>query len=149
MQKHIVLSAFALLAVAGATIAKQPQSPAQAVFDKYQSLEHSFDPALADLYCDSALIRNTRKYPNGQTRAIEIPAGKYKQLIRASLPAARASGDYSTYSKVSFAPDGANVRVTATRYSVLKNYSSPMSLLVGSCGGGGWRVLEEIGESQP
>lgn len=149
MQKNIVLSAFALLVVAGATLAKQPQPPAQVIFDKYQSLEHSFDPALADLYCDSALIRNTRKYPNGQTRTIEIPAAKYKELIRASLPVAKASRDYSTYSNVVFAPDGSNVRITTTRYSVLKKYSSPMSLLVGSCTGSGWGVLEEIGESQP
>jgi len=149
MQKHPVLSAFALLIVSGATFAEQPQTQAKAVFDKYQSLEHSFDPALADLYCDSALIRNTRKYPDGRSRTIEIPAGKYKELIRASLPAARASGDYSTYSKVSYAPDGSNVRITATRYSVLKEYSSPMSLLVGSCGRSNWGVLEEIGQSQP
>jgi len=149
MQKHIVLSAFALLAVAGATPAKQPESPAQVVFDKYQSLERSFDPALADLYCDSALIRNTRKYPNSQTRTIEIPAAKYKELIRTSLPVAKTSGDYSTYSNVVFAPAGSNVRITATRYSVLKKYSSPMSLLVGSCRGSGWGVLEEIGVSQP
>jgi hypothetical protein len=149
MQKYSVLSTVTLLVVSCAAFAKQPQSPAQAIFDKYQLLEHSFDPALADLYCDSALIRNTRRYPNGHARTIEIPAGKYKQLIRASLPAARASGDYSSYSNVSFVPEGPNVRVIATRYSVLKKYSSPMSLLVGSCGGTGWGVLEEIGESQP
>jgi hypothetical protein len=149
MQKHILLSALVLLVTAGATLAKQPQAPASVIFDKYQSLEHSFDPALADLYCDGALIRNSRKYPNGQIRTIEIPAAKYKELIRAALPLAKASGDFSTYSHVSFEPEGSNVRVTATRYSVLKRYSSPMSLLVGSCGASGWGVLEEIGESQP
>lgn len=150
MQKHPAFpSVLALLVFAGASLAKQPQAPAQVVFDKYQSLERSFDPALAELYCDSALIRNTRKYPNGQTRTIEIPAAKYKELIRALLPAAKASGDYSTYSNVAFSPAGSNVRITSTRHSVLKNYSSPMSLLVGSCGGADWGVLEEIGESQP
>lgn len=149
MQKQILLSAFALSAIAGATPAKQPESPAQTVFEKYQLLERSFDPALADLYCDGALIRNTRKYPNGQTRAIEIPVARYKELIRASLPLAKTTGDYSTYSNAVFAPAGSNVRITTSRYSVLRKYSSPMSLLVGPCSGSGWGVLEEIGESQP
>ena len=138
-----------LLVVGCASATQKESSQAHKVFDQYQALEHSFDPKLADLYCDTALIRNTRKYPTGQTRTIEIPADKYKELIRTSLPIARDSGDVSTYSDVTYSPDGSNVRITATRYSVLKKYSSPMSLLVGSCSGGDWGVLEEIGESQP
>jgi hypothetical protein len=128
-----------------------PQAPSQAktIFGNYQSLERSFDPAVADLYCDSALIRNVRTYPDGKKRTLELPAPKYKELIRSAMPLAKAKGDYSTYSGVTYAPEGDNVRITATRYSVLKNYSSPMSLLVGACNGGDLAILEEIGESQP
>jgi hypothetical protein len=124
-------------------------SPAQSVFASYQSLERAFSPDVADLYCDTAVIRNVRTYPDGQQRTLEMPASKYKALIRAAMPLAKAKGDYSTYSKVAYAPEGENVRITATRYSVVKQYSSPISLLVGSCNGGDWALLEELSQSQP
>ena len=151
--KSAALLTFLAAALAGSACAAPPQNnatkQAAAVFAKYTALEHSFDQAMADLYCDSALIRNTRKYPTGQTRTLEFPSPKYKALIRVGMPIAKVRGDYATYSEVSYSPEGKNVRVRTTRYSALKKYSSPMSLLVGSCNVGAWSVLEEIGESQP
>lgn len=127
----------------------QDSSQAESIFAQYQSRERAFDPSVADLYCDTALIRNVRTYPDGQQRTLELPASKYKTLIRMAMPLAEAKGDFSTYSNPSFAPEGAYVRVTATRYSVLKKYSSPISLLIGSCSDGAIGILEELGESQP
>lgn len=127
----------------------QAKNPAEAVFASYQSLERSFNPDVADLYCDTAVIRNVRTYPDGQQRTLELPAPKYKELIRAAIPQARLKGDYSTYSQVTYVPEGDSVRITATRYSVVKQYSSPISLLIGSCNGGDWAVLEELSQSQP
>ena len=142
--------AFALLCTACASTA-QSQAPSRAkiIFDNYQSLERSFDAAAADLYCDSALIRNVRTFPDGQKRTLELPAKKYKELIRVAMPLAKAKGDYNTYSDVAYAPEGDNVRITTTRYSLLKKYSSPMSLLVGACNSGEWAILEELSESIP
>lgn len=124
-------------------------SDSKKLFAKYQSLERAFDPAAADLYCDTALIRNVRIYPGGKERTLELPAKKYKDLIRTAMPLARASGDYNTYSKISYSAEGKSVRIVATRYSVLKKYSSPISLLVGKCNNGQTGVLEEISESRP
>lgn len=133
---------------AGPKIANQPQ--AEALFAQYQARERAFDPAAADLYCDTALIRNVRSYPDGQQRTLELPAPKYKALIRAAMPMAQAKGDYSTYSEVSYRPEGDGVRVSATRTSVLKQYASPISLLVGRCAeGADWGILEELSQSQP
>lgn len=126
-----------------------PADRAKSIFNAYQSLEKSYDPAVADLYCDTALIRNTRTYPDGQARTLEIPAPKYKALVRASMPMAKAAGDYSTYSEVTYAVEGSNVRIKSSRYGVVKKYTSPLSLLVGSCGGGEWAILEELSESRP
>lgn len=131
------------------TVQSQASGQAEQIFDAYQALEHSFDPALADLYCDTALIRNVRTYPDGQKRTLELPAAKYKELIRAVMPLAEARGDYSTYTDAKYVPEARNVRITAVRHSLLKNYSSPISLLVGSCNDGDWAILEELGESQP
>ena len=65
------------------------------------------------------------------------------------MPLAKAKGDYSIYSNVTFSEEGQNVRVKATRYSVLKKYSSPLSILIGPNEQGQWLILEELGESQP
>lgn len=138
-----------IAALASASAFGQSKGPAEALFSRYQSLEKSFDPRAADLYCDSALIRNVRTYPGGQQRTLELPAPKYKELIRAAMPLAKAKGDSSTYSQVTYTPEGSGVRINATRYSLLKQYSSPISLLVGSCDGGSWAILEELSQSQP
>ena len=142
----------AIILVACATQLLGAQSgiePAKQLFQKYITLENKFDPSVADLYADDALIRNTRRYPNGQKRTIDIPALKYKELIRTAMPLAKARGDRNRYSQVKYKPEGNNVRITAMRYSLLKKYSSPISLLVGPNTKGDWIVLEEISESIP
>ncbi len=138
-----------LLLASACAIASEASSAGKRVFAQYQMLERTFSPAAADLYCDTALIRNTRRYPDGNTRTLQFPADKYKALVRAAMPLARARGDLNTYSATTFKSEGANVRITTTRYSLLKKYSSPMSLLVGPCKQGPWAVLEEISESRP
>lgn len=122
---------------------------AKTFFENYQSLGTSYDPSVADTYCDKASIRYTRITPDGQQRLIEMSGTQWKGVIRSALPVSKARGDYSTYSNVSYTPEGENVRITATRYSVLKDYSSPSSWLVGECDGRDWTILEEVGETRP
>ncbi len=122
---------------------------AQNIFAQYGTREAAFDSAVADLYSDTALIKNKRTYPTGQVREATFPAVQYKFLIRNAMPLAKAKGDYSTYSNVTFSEEGRNVRVKAMRHSVLKKYSSPISLLIGPNEQGQWLILEEFGESQP
>ena len=146
---RLMTVAFAVACLAPAAGAQSGVTPAKELFQKYVALGSKFDPSLADLYSDDALIKNTRRYPDGQKRTIEIPAAKYKELIRAVMPLAKAKGDRSRYTSVKYTPEGRNVRITATRYSLLKKYSSPLSLLVGADDKGEWRILEEISESIP
>lgn len=122
---------------------------AKRLFGRYVSLEQGFDGAVADLYADEAVIQNRRKYPDGQVKTMAIPAPKYKALIRAAMPAAKARGDRSTYSDVRYTAEGEAVRITATRFSELKKYASPISLLVKADGQGTWLIYEELSESQP
>lgn len=144
-----VVLAAALFCLASAPVLACGATPAERIFAQYQSRERAFDPAVADMYCDNALIRNVRTYPDGQQRALEFPAPKYKELVRMAMPMAQAKGDYSTYSDVTYAPEGDGVRITATRYSVLKQYASPISLRIGPCNGGDWAILEELSQSRP
>jgi len=122
---------------------------ARRLFDRYVALGAAYDVAVADLYADSAFIKNTRRYPDGQSRSMTMPALTYKSLIRQVMPQAKAAGDWSSYSDVKFVPDGERVRIEATRYSELKKYSSPFALLVGPAENGTWQIFEEVGESRP
>lgn len=113
-----------------------------------EQLGRAFDPALAELYDDSAVIRNTRIYPDGSTRVMTFPAPKYKQLLRSLMPVAKARGDVSTLRDVTFTAEGDRVRIDAIRYSHLKNYTSPISWLVGRNEDEDWVIFEEISESR-
>lgn len=122
---------------------------AKSIFERYVSLEHAFEPTVADLYSDEAVIRNKRTYPTGQVRELTMPAPKYKELLRKTMPLAKQRGDTSTYADVSYAFDGDGVRIKADRYSDLKKYHSPMSILVKPSSTGEWLIYEEFSESQP
>ena len=140
-----MLVTFAALAAADDAALTQ----ARGLFERYVALGSAFDESVADLYADSAFIKNTRRYPDGQSRSMTMPALSYKSLIRQVMPQAKAAGDISTYSDVKYTPEGDRVRIEATRYSELKKYSSPFSLLVGPGEKGDWQIFEEVAESRP
>ncbi len=125
-----------------------PIAIARAFFERYVRLEHNFDTAQADLYADDAKIVNKRVYPGGKTASVQIPALRYKnEVIRKGMADAKAKGDISNYSDETYTIEGNMVRIKATRYSVLKKYSSPISQLVGPDANGVWVIHEEISES--
>lgn len=124
-------------------------SEVRGLFENYHQLESKFDPALIELYADDALIKNRRIYPNGSVRELVVPAPKYKEMLRTYMPLARTRGDYSTYSDITVQPEGEGVRVLATRYSMMKKYHSPISLLFTRSAAGKWQIKEELSESRP
>ena len=142
----LVLCVAAFAAHAGE---KDAMAEARRVFQRYVELGDAFDVQVAELYADTATIRNKRTYPNGQVRELSLPAPQYKQLLREAMPLAKARGDRNKYAEVKFAPEGKGVRITATRFSELKQYASPISLLVEPAGAGGWLIVEELSESRP
>lgn len=48
-----------------AAIGQEGRETAGKLFAEYQRRAAAFDPAAADLYCDTAIIRNSRTYPDG------------------------------------------------------------------------------------
>lgn len=124
--------------------------PAEArdVFDRYQSLERSFDPQLAELYDDDAVILVTRVYANGVVRHLKIPGDVYKLALRQSMEAAAEAGDFNQYNDIEFASRDGAVEVTAQRYNLWRNYSSPYRALLRVDEDGYWRIVEERMETQ-
>jgi hypothetical protein len=153
MLTRVLLPLFlvALCFAAPSTLFAEPSDieKAKALFAEYVRREHAFDPAVADLYSDDALIENTRVYPDGTKRKQTFPAPLYKQVLRAAMPLAKTKDDRSTYSSLEYATEGKRVRIKAQRYSLSKKYTSPMALLVGPDKSGAWLVFEEISESRP
>jgi hypothetical protein len=121
---------------------------AKALFARYVQLEHAFDPAMADLYADNAVLMNKRIYPDGKVTSLQIPALRYKHVLRTGMADAKLKGDISNYSNETYTVEGNKVRIKVTRYSVLKKYSSPMSQLVGPDPQGNWIIYEETSESR-
>ncbi len=122
---------------------------AKPFFNNWVALEWNFDPAVLDLYAPDALIENTRRYPDGQTRVFRFSSQEWKALGVKAMPLAQARGDRNKYSQVTYTVEGDRVRISTQRYSLLKQYSSPRSLLVGPDQTGEWRIFEDISESQP
>jgi hypothetical protein len=149
MSIFVIKLLFVCIVLVGVVIAGTAEDEARALFNRYVQLEHAFDPAAADLYAEDALIKNKRTYPHGQVRELTLPVDKYKALIRQSMPLAKLRGDTNSYSDVSFTKEGEGVRIKATRFSNLKKYSSPISLLVAPDSSGMWLIREELSESQP
>ncbi|MEO6193715.1 MAG: hypothetical protein ABIS20_11955 [Thermoanaerobaculia bacterium] len=140
---------FCQIAAASKTAAPKgdPIAKARALFARYVQLEHAFDPTMADLYTDQAVIVNKRIYKDGKVTSLQIPALRYKHVIRTGMATAKTQGDISNYTNDSYVPEGSKVRISVTRYSVLKKYSSPMALLVGPDPTGKWVIYEEKSES--
>ena len=153
MHRYLIAVAVALVVPCGGeaqgALTADARAKAEQLWNRYVALEAAFDPAVADLYSDDAVIRNRRTYPTGEVREATVPAAQYKALIRQAIPLAKAKNDVNRYSGCTYAAEGPRVRIACARYSALKNYTSPMSLLVGPGAAGGWLIFEELSESRP
>jgi hypothetical protein len=140
----------ALPVYAGAqSLSADARAKAEQLWTRYVALEAAFDPMVADLYADDAVIRNRRTYPTGEVREATVPAAQYKLLVRQATPIAKARNDINRYSGCMYTAEGARVRIACARFSALKNYTSPISVLVGPGPAGGWLIFEELSESRP
>ena len=141
----IVLS----LVFAGNASASDVIQKAEVFLARYVALYHAFDPAAADLYADDAVIQNRRTYPTGEVRQLTLTSTQYKSLIRQTIGLAKQRGDISQYREPKYTQEGDKVLIQIQRYSELKKYLSPMSLIVGPDKSGAWLVHQEITESIP
>ncbi|PYQ57263.1 MAG: hypothetical protein DMF53_23210 [Acidobacteria bacterium] len=151
-----ILTLLAFCQIVGAAKTATPKGSAQgdlipkakAFFQHYVELEHAFDPAIADLYSDDAVIKNTQYRADGKIVPLTKPVAKYKQVLRDYMKTkARQIGDVSNYSNDTYSVEGGKVRIKVTRYSSIEKVSSPVSMLVGPDATGKWLIYEELSES--
>ncbi len=152
-----ILALFALCQVVAAAKTAAPKAASQGdpiprakvFFQHYVELEHAFDPSIADLYSDQAVIKSTRYLADGKIVPMTVPAANYKKALRDYIKTkARQIGDVSTYTNDTYGVEGGNrVRIHVTRYSSVQKVSSPVSLLIGPDATGNWLIYEELSES--
>jgi hypothetical protein len=137
-------------AAGGAAAVGAPRKSAEALFARYIDLEHAFDPALVDLYADSARIES-RVIVVGRPPTVRTWSGaQYKDLLRRALQKAKEKKqDLNYYSAINYLAEGGRVRIRAMRYAELQKAVSPVELLVGPDASGTWRIFEELSESHP
>ena len=121
---------------------------AKEFFNRYVELGNKFDPALAELYSDSADIQNVRYYQGGKTRTLKLAAPEYKKMVAAMMPAAKARNDIDTFSKTTYTVLGDGVKIQSLRHSTLKNYDSWLVLLLRK-EKGGMKIYQELSQSRP
>jgi hypothetical protein len=146
---RIIRAALILVAGLPAVASAVNLAEAKALFEKYVALEHAYDPAVAELYSDKAIISSVRIYPDGRERPMQIPVAFYKSLIVQGMPIAKTRGDKSQYLNVEYLLDGEVVRVKTTRYSELKDYESPFVLVIGEDDTKNAIILEEHTVTRP
>jgi len=119
-------------------------------FQTYITLSEAYDVSVADLYADDARIRSVRRYPTGQDRAMEVDGTKWKSLLRAAMPLAKAKGDRSEFRNIRAESAGDMVRIRADRYAVLKCYwDRQYFMLIGRRPDGRMQIVEEYMETRP
>lgn len=113
-------------------------------------LAHNFDPAITDLYSDTARIRATRLYPNGQKREMELSGAQFKTILMQSLPLAKSSDDKDYFSNMVISRVGRLHRIKADRYSSSKCYTDfGFYTDVEQQTDGSYKIVEALAETQP
>ena len=105
-------------------------SSALSFFENYQKLSKEFNPEVISLYSDEAKISSLREYPSGQTREISMTGKEFKELLKKVLPLAKARGDISHFSEIQISIESNTARISAHRYSQLKDYTDESYYMV-------------------
>lgn len=149
MNSSKLVAALAGLAITALALAQDSDiDAAKQLFAQYAALENAYDPGVADLYADDALIKQRRKMPMGEPQDVIVPASKYKTLLRQNIEIAKARGDRSTYSDVIYTREGEFIRIDALRSTEMSKRTTPFSIVVGQSPSGKWLIYEEVSASR-
>lgn len=119
-------------------------------FNNYIQLGEAFDPTVADLYFDQALIHAYRVYPHGLERNMELSGLQWKQLLIKIMPLAKAQNDKSTFSNIEITDINGGYKIKADRYSVRKCYTDMgYYMIIKPSESGNLKIIEEYLETKP
>jgi hypothetical protein len=117
---------------------------ARQVIESYVNLERAYDPRLADLYADEAVIKSNQSGPNGESQWVTAQGWQYKKMVRDAMPKFRSMGFKASYSGARYELSGKNVRVSAVQYIDKSRSSNPIQWTIGPGRRSQWLILEEV-----
>jgi len=117
-------------------------------FKEYESRGHAFDASVADMYSDEAVVRATRKLPDGVEQTTKIEGHKWKEMIVSTMEISKQRGDKSDFSNISVSMDGDVAKIKASRYSSTKCFMDEKYYMrVEKQSDGTLKIIEEYVES--
>lgn len=108
-----------LLLLATAAAAESPED----FFFRYVDLSNEFDPAVVDLYADSANIRVFRIQAQRPRDSLELAGWQWKRQLRRELPDAAAADDRNEFKNIEVSRVGRGYKIKADRYSTASCYT--------------------------
>jgi hypothetical protein len=117
---------------------------ARQVIESYVTLERAYDPRLADLYADEAVIKSNQSGPNGESQWATAQGWQYKKMVRDAMPKFRSMGFKASYSGARYEMAGKNVRVSAVQYVDKSRSSNPIQWTIGPGRTSQWLILEQV-----
>ncbi|MEM9255897.1 MAG: hypothetical protein AAGA91_10630 [Pseudomonadota bacterium] len=120
----------------------------RAFFERYAALNEAYDPALADLYANEAVILAARKTSVGSEQIMRLEGRRWKELVAANLEQARQRGDRSEFSDIEVTLQGRQATITASRYAVLSCFTDDRYyMIVKTVETGSIEIVEEFVET--
>lgn len=148
VKPHLLAALAGIIGCGGAPTT--PEERARAFFEQYTRLERAYDPAVLELYADSAEIRKSRRLPNGQWQYGVMSGAEFKRQIRHWIPGAARRQAGNEYRHVRFHDLGNGyVRITSERLQLPQNHVFPQEFVVGPDSAGNWRIWEDRTEAAP
>ena len=147
------LATFVAFVVAGCatTTASQvlPETPAERFVKRYQHLSDTYDPAIADLYADDAVLKTSYTRMSGEIVEMSFTGAQYKELVPKVSPLAKARQDRSELKDLRYEAIEGGVRVRATNVSLSKCYEdSGFILELRDDGAGGFVIVGNHSNTQ-
>lgn len=120
----LAVTAFISLANVGSSSLAASLNDAQVrnFFNTYVELEKAYDPAIAELYSDGALLRIKVLKPDGQEQHLELSGGQLKSLAKQIMAEAKARGSKTVYRDVQVSLNGNTAKIKTQRRSNVECY---------------------------
>jgi len=148
--KSFLLVLFVLVPIGNAFSQDADVSSAETFFQDYIEMGGNFDASIANLYLDSATIKNLRRYPNGLEKSMQLTGRQWKGIVTKVMPVAKAKGDKSTFSQITISINGKRAKIKANRFSNLKCYTDKgYFMIIELQPDNKYQIIEEYMESQP
>lgn len=139
-----------LTVLAGCAVGPQDSSSSEQeavkdFFEDYAQRSAEFDPSVAELYADSAILQGTQLMKDGSTKQVRMTGAQYKAMIPLINEQAKSLNDYSEYKDFEIEHiDEDEARILALRYSHYKCYEDHNYAMTVRKMEDQWRIVEEF-----